>query len=52
MKYLYSLFAVLIFFLTAGAQDFPEPMIPRQIVNDFTGQIGRASCRERVYREV
>ena len=37
MKYLYSLFAVLIFFLTAGAQDFPEPMIPRQIVNDFTG---------------
>lgn len=40
MKYIILIIALL-FSLTGRAQDFPEPMQPKRIVNDFTGLFSR-----------
>lgn len=40
MKHLISL-VILFLSFTAFAQDFPEPMQPRRIVNDFTGMLSQ-----------
>lgn len=41
MKYLFFLFTLLWFAGICPAQDFPSPMQPRRIVNDFTGLLSR-----------
>lgn len=52
MKYIFTIIAALLLSIGLMAQDFPEPMQPRRIVNDFTGMFstGQTEALEQKLR--